>query len=49
MHQTLLDSVGMVIQAITTSIDQPKAALSTRQLDSALKCLTAWIPTVPGR
>jgi hypothetical protein len=49
MQQTVLDSVSMVVQAITTSITQPRETISTRQLDSALKCLSAWIPTLPGK
>ena len=49
MQQTLIDSVPMVVQAITTSITQPREAISTHQLDSALKCLVAWVPTLPGK
>lgn len=49
MRQSSLDSVQMVVQAITVSITQPRETMSSYQLDAALKCLVAWMPTLPGR
>ncbi|KZP33116.1 ARM repeat-containing protein [Athelia psychrophila] len=48
MMQSLSDAVPMVVQAITTSISLPRETLSSRQLDSAMKCLVAWMPILPS-
>lgn len=49
MRQSLLESVQMVVQAITTSITQPRETISTHLLDSAMKCLIAWMSVLPAK
>ncbi|KAG1807992.1 armadillo-type protein [Suillus subaureus] len=44
MHQFLLDASPMVVQAVITSIIRPTLVLP--ELQSALKCLQAWIYTL---
>lgn len=48
MRQTLLDSVSMVVQGITTSVQKPSNQRTPGELQSALKCLEAWMSTLPG-
>ncbi|KAJ8494655.1 hypothetical protein ONZ45_g13157 [Pleurotus djamor] len=46
LQQSLLDATPMVIQAITSTITDPQIPL--RNLLSALKCLEAWLTTLPS-
>ncbi|EGN94778.1 hypothetical protein SERLA73DRAFT_171188 [Serpula lacrymans var. lacrymans S7.3] len=48
MHQSLLDAAPMVVQAIISSITQPKEQFRIQEFNSALKCLQAWIPILRG-
>ncbi|TFK48147.1 ARM repeat-containing protein [Heliocybe sulcata] len=48
MRQTLLDSVSVVVQGITTTIAKPAHQRTPGELNSALKCLEAWMPTLPA-
>ncbi|KAG5635745.1 hypothetical protein H0H81_010228 [Sphagnurus paluster] len=42
IHQSLKDAVPMVIQAVRSSLE------SSQHVPSALKCLQAWMPTMPS-
>jgi hypothetical protein len=48
MQQSVSDAVPMVVQAITASIACPRQSVSPNELRSALKCLEAWMSTLPG-
>ncbi|KZT19856.1 ARM repeat-containing protein [Neolentinus lepideus HHB14362 ss-1] len=48
MRQTLLDSISAVVQGITASIAKPPHQRTPGELNSALKCLEAWMPTLPA-
>ncbi|KAI0262791.1 ARM repeat-containing protein [Gloeopeniophorella convolvens] len=48
MLQTLTDAVPVVTQAIGASIVPSTDPAAVRQLQSALKCLEAWIPNLPS-
>ncbi|KAG9308679.1 armadillo-type protein [Chiua virens] len=47
MQQTLLDAAPLVVRAVVTIIEQPRDRMLVRELDSALKCLQAWIDITP--
>ena len=46
LNNTLRDAVPLVLQAISASLDP---AIESRQVDSALKCLEAWLSYIPAR
>ncbi|KAH7927601.1 ARM repeat-containing protein [Leucogyrophana mollusca] len=48
MQQSLLDASPMVVQAIMSSITQSREQMKTQELQSALKCLQAWMPVLRG-
>ncbi|KAF8124319.1 armadillo-type protein [Boletus edulis] len=48
MHQTLLDAAPLVVRAVVTIITQPRDQMRVRELDSALKCLQAWMSVLRG-
>ncbi|KAG9309356.1 hypothetical protein JVU11DRAFT_10592 [Chiua virens] len=48
MQQTLLDAVPLVVRAVVTIIKQPRDWMLVRELDSALKCLQAWMSVLRG-
>jgi len=49
MLQSLREAVPLVRQAIASSIVPSTDPPRLRQLQSALKCLEAWIPNLPGK
>ncbi|KAF8995387.1 armadillo-type protein [Cyathus striatus] len=44
MHQTLLDSIPLVLQAINATLTARPESLPPKEIASSLKCLQAWIP-----
>ncbi|KAF8553854.1 ARM repeat-containing protein [Imleria badia] len=48
MQQTLLDAAPLVVRAVVTIITQPRDQMRLRELDSALKCLQAWMSVLRG-
>jgi hypothetical protein len=49
MLQSLREAVPLVKQAIASSIVPSADPPRLRQLQSALKCLEAWIPNLPSK
>jgi len=49
MLQSLREAVPLVTQAIASSIGPSTDSTALRQLQSALKCLEAWIPNLPSK
>ena len=49
MQQTLLDAAPLVVRAVVTIITQPRDRTHVRELDSALKCLQAWMSVLRGK
>ena len=49
MQQTLLDAAPLVVRAVVTIITQPRDRMRVRELDSALKCLQAWMSVLRGK
>lgn len=49
MQQTLLDAAPLVVRAVVAIITQPRSQMRARELDSALKCLQAWMSVLRGK
>jgi hypothetical protein len=49
MLQSLREAVPLVTQAIASSIVSSTDPPGLRQLQSALKCLEAWMPNLPSK
>ncbi|TFK33337.1 armadillo-type protein [Crucibulum laeve] len=48
MAQTLSDAVPMVVQSITSSINQPLQTILPQHVQSVLKCFQAWSTLLPS-
>ncbi|KAH7882096.1 armadillo-type protein, partial [Phlebopus sp. FC_14] len=48
MQQTLLDASPLVVRAVVATITQPRTQICARELQSALKCLQAWMSVLRG-
>lgn len=46
INNTLRDAVPLVLQAVTASLNP---AIEDRQVESALKCLEAWLTYIPAK
>ncbi|PFH48182.1 hypothetical protein AMATHDRAFT_66058 [Amanita thiersii Skay4041] len=49
MQQSLNDAVHMVVQAVKSTIEHGSQSLPEHELQSALKCLQAWMNLLPTR
>jgi len=49
MKQSLQDALPLVVQAVTASIADSGQPVSDRELQSALKCLEAWMSHLRGK
>lgn len=49
MQQTLLDAAPLVVRAVVAIITQPRSQMRVRELDSALRCLQAWMSVLRGK